>query len=524
MDDTAFDALTRRHVGLAAGGILASLLGLFTQDAAEADKKKRRRRRKRREKRRRRRDRNRPCQGAACGNQRPNIVLINVDDMRESDYLALTRTRALLQQQGASYPNYFLATPLCGPSRASLFRGQYAHNHGVLKNNGANGGWNAYHNTGVDQDTVATWLQAAQYRTAHIGKHINGYRASNRAVGPGWSEWIVPVPVNFFDYDLNVNGTLEPHGSAARDYLTDVMATKAEAFIASTPTPTPLFLYFAPKAPHGPATPAPRHAGAFAGHHLDESGSFNEADMSDKPAYMQRPLLTADQIRDLERRERDRLESLLSVDEAIERIVNALQAANRLQNTYIFFVTDNGYLLGQHRHSGKSVPYEEAIRMSMLVRGPGIAAGSTNDAMVANIDLAPTFAALTGAATPGFVDGRSLVSTLRGADTGRAALLIEIFSGAEDDPEEADDVLPEARVAAPSRRRAIRTADWLYGEYGNPASEFELYDLHADPAQLQSQHENPALAATMAGLSAWLGTLVNCTGNACRSAENHPPA
>jgi arylsulfatase A-like enzyme len=517
MDDTSFDSLTRRHVGLAAGGILASLLGLSTQDEAEADKKKRRRRRRRRAKRRRRRNRNR-------SNQRPNIVLINVDDMRQSDYRALTRTRALLQQQGASYPNYFLTTPLCGPSRASLFRGQFAHNHGVLKNNGANGGWNAYHNAGVDQDTMATWLQAAQYRTAHIGKHINGYRSSNGAVGPGWSEWIVPVPVNFFDYDLNVNGTLEPHGNAARDYLTDVMATKAEAFIASTPATTPLFLYFAPKAPHGPATPAPRHEGAFAGHQLAETGSFNEADMSDKPAYMQRPLLTDEQIRDLERRERDRLESLLSVDEAIERIVNALQSANRLQNTYIFFTTDNGYLLGQHRHSGKAVPYEEAIGMSMLVRGPGVSAGSTNDAMVANIDLAPTFAELAGATTPGFVDGRSLVSTLRGGDTGRSAMLIEIFSGQEDDPEEADDVLAAAAVAAPSRRRAIRTADWLYGEYGSPASEFELYNLHADPEQLESQHGNPDLAATMAGLSDWLHTLVNCTGNACRSAEDVPPA
>ena len=162
MDDNTFDTLTRRHVSLAASGLVASLLGLSVVDSAEADRKQRRRRRKRREKRRRRRDRNKPCQGAACRNGRPDIVLINVDDMRESDFIALTRTRALLQQQGASYPNYFLTTPLCGPSRASLFRGQYAHNHGVQKNTGANGGWRAYHDTGVDQDTVATWLQAAR--------------------------------------------------------------------------------------------------------------------------------------------------------------------------------------------------------------------------------------------------------------------------------------------------------------------------------------------------------------------------
>ena len=522
MDDTRFDALTRRHVGLAAGGLFASFLGLLRLEDAEADRKKRRRRRRRREKRRRRRHHDQPCQGVACGAARPDIVLINVDDMRESDFIALTRTRALLKQQGASFPNYFITTPLCGPSRASLFRGQYVHNHGVQKNNGANGGWKAWHNTGTDQDTVATWLRAAQYRTAHIGKHMNGYGSANSVVGPGWSEWIVPMPVSFFNYDLNVNGTTEPHGNAAADYLTDVMAAKAESVIASTPAGTPIFLYFAPKAPHGPATPAPRHVGAFASHQLDESGSFNEADMSDKPDYMQRPPLTAQQVTDLERRERDRLESLLSVDEAIERIVTALQAANRLPNTYIFFITDNGYLLGQHRHSGKLVPYEEAIRMSMLVRGPRVAAGSTNPAMVANIDLAPTFAALAGATTPGFVDGRSIVNTLTGGDSGRSAMLIEIFSAEEDDPEEADALLPEALVAAPARRRAIRTADWLYGEYGKPATEFELYDLHTDLVQMESQHENPARAETMADLSAWLGTLANCAGAACRSAENSP--
>ena len=530
MDGSRFDAWTRRRFGLTTGGILTGLLSpRALHDTEAADKQKRRkRRRKRRERRRRNQNQNPnpnpnpPCTGPNCAPDRPDIVLINVDDMRESDFEALTRTRALLADQGATYPNFFLTTHLCGPSRASLFRGQYVHNHGVLRNTGADGGWETFHDSGIDQDTVATWLREADppYRTAHVGKHLNGYRSANGQIGPGWTDWIVPVPVNFYNYTLNVNGDSQPLGDKPRHYSTDVLARRARGIIASTPADTPLFLYFAPKAPHGPSTPAPRHDGDFASEALPRPPSFNEADMTDKPAYMQRPALTTDEIAELRRRNRDRLESLLAVDEAVETIVNALQQAGRLANAYLFFVTDNGFLLGQHRRTAKGVPYEEAIRMSMLARGPGIPAGQTNDAIVANIDLAPTIAALAGVDPPGFVDGRSLGPTFAGAGAGRRALLIEFFAGANDAEEEISLLANE--TAAPPYR-AIRTANRIYIEYQNPAQERELYDLDADPFQLQSRHADPAFAAELEDLSAWLATLVDCDGADCRAAENGPP-
>jgi N-acetylglucosamine-6-sulfatase len=527
---------TRRHLGLAAGGTLAALLSVLGADEADARNKSRRKRRRRKKRRDKRRNNNQnppsppppACVGDACPDL-PDIILINVDDMREEDYLALPQTRALIQAQGTTYPNYLLATPVCAPSRASLLRGQYTHNHGVLRNDGANGGWATFTGNGADQSTIATWLRGATpaYRTALIGKYLNGYRAARNAVAPGWTDWVVPVPVNFYDYTLNVNGAAEQHGSRARDYLTDVMAEKARGIIASTPAETPLFMYFAPKAPHGPATPARRHQGDFAGHSLDRSGAFNEEDISDKPAYMQRPLLDDAEIASLEQSNRNRLESLLAVDEAVAAVVEALQQAGRLERTYLFFVTDNGFLLGQHRRTAKLVPYEESMRMPMLVRGPGVRAGQTNETLVGNIDLAPTIAALAGVGTPGFVDGRSIAGTFDGSDSGRQAFLVAAFSGEETDPEELEAEVGLERVLGDQRGvtpyRAIRTTEWMYVEYRNAERERELYDLNADPFQMESRHADPGTAEIREGLSAWLATLEACSGQRCRDAENAPP-
>jgi arylsulfatase A-like enzyme len=280
MESSRFDAWTRRRFGWASGSVLASLLGLLAAnnaDAADKDRRQRRRRRKRRQRRRRRNQNQNPNPNPT---DHPDVLVIYVDDMREDDFLALPRTRALIAGEGATYPNYFMTTPLCGPSRASFFRGQYAHNTGVRANNGANGGWTAFNR--INEDTIATWLRDAEpsYRTAHVGKHINGYGAARGQVGPvgpGWTDWIVPEPVAFYDYTLNVNGTPEEHGDRPQHYLTDVMVRKARGIIATTPAETPLFMYFAPKAPHGPSTPADRHEGEFADAELDTSKpSFNE--------------------------------------------------------------------------------------------------------------------------------------------------------------------------------------------------------------------------------------------------------
>ncbi len=179
----------------------------------------------------------------------------------------------------------------------------------------------------------------------------------------------------------------------------------------------PFFVFFAPSAPHGAnmpmgrATPAPRHAGMFAGVTAPRPPSFNEADVSDKPpAIRNLPLLTDEQIAEIDIEYQTRLESLQAVDEGIERIIATLAARGELENTYLFFTSDNGYHLGQHRFpNGKWEIYDEEIRVPMIVRGPRVPAGVTRNHFVLNIDFAPTIAALAGIHPDHTVDGQSFV-------------------------------------------------------------------------------------------------------------------
>ncbi|MFT4039183.1 MAG: sulfatase, partial [Thermomicrobiales bacterium] len=473
----------------------------------------------------------RPGQAAPAAEPaaQPDIIMILLDDMRPTDLPVMPHTLALLADAGMSFPNYFATTPLCGPSRASFFRGQYAHNHGVFSSESLVSAWASWHDTGLDQDTIAVWLQNAGYRTAHIGKHMNQFRQPEGG-GPGWDVWVVPRRLKPFNYLLYVGDETEEHGADAADYLTDVLAHKATEFIASTPADVPLFLYLAPKAPHKPATPAPRHEGLLTDIPLDHGGSFNEADLSDKPINMQRPPLTEDEIAWLETLHTQRLQSLQAVDEAVAQLVATLAAAGRLENAYIFFSSDNGYALGEHRDEGKTTPYDEAVRVGLLARGPGIPAGRVNPALVANIDLAPTFAELAGAAVPAFVDGRSITPALRGGDSGRRALLLEVDTPIDQDLNDDDDAMVVVhtdanRIAGRIRSgwRSIRTLDWQFSAWGIPPVEDELYDLRRDPWQLDNLASAPQHAAKMTDLSLWLDSLLACAGDTCRRAENAPP-
>jgi arylsulfatase A-like enzyme len=311
----------------------------------------------------------------------------------------MPRVQALLVKQGLTFKNAFVATPLCCPSRASFLTGQYPHNNDIRGNSPPLGGFVKFRDLGREGSTVATWLRAAGYRTALFGKYLNGYPTADNPtyVPAGWGEWYgkferAPVIGDYFGYKLNENGRVVAHGKDPSEYLTDVLLEKAVAFIQSAAgdRTRPIFLYFAPYAPHaegapnGPPTPAPRHKGTLAHMTAPRPLSFNEADLSDKPSHFQRrPVLDAKRIAELDHEYRTRVESLLAVDEAVERIIKALADRGELANSYIFFMSDNGYLLGQHRvPRGKGVPYEESIRVPLVVRGPGIPAGTSVDILL----------------------------------------------------------------------------------------------------------------------------------------------
>ncbi len=244
--------------------------------------------------------------GAACRDQgathpnppppdttpgRLNIVLILTDDQRPNTMAYMPRTQALLVSQGVEFTNAFATTPLCCPSRSSILTGLYTHNHGVLSNTPPLGGAPRF----VDTSTIATWLERSGYRTALIGKYFNAYDQllpfPHRP--PGWSTWRAFKVTDYYNYVLVEDSTQAPFGTASTDYSTDVLSSEAQAFIESTPDSQPLFLYFAPYAPHRPAIPALQDQGTFSGLPPWRPPSYNEADMSDKPAWVRtQPVIT----------------------------------------------------------------------------------------------------------------------------------------------------------------------------------------------------------------------------------------
>lgn len=447
-------------------------------------------------------------------NARPDIVLVLTDDMTEADWRSLPKTKARLP---AIFPNYINVDPLCCPSRASILRGQYPHSHGTWSNeNGPRGGRESFRDQ--EDATIAVELQQAGYRTGYSGKYLNGY-LSDGGVPPGWSSWFAQVDTKdqYFDWRAVVDGTtVRSYGHDEDDYSTDVIARKAVDFVKGTPRDKPLFAYVAPYAPHGPATVAPRHRGDCEKERLGSRGkpSLNEKGMADKPGYMQHQELDLAELTGFDRK---RQCSLKAVDQLVVALVAALETRGRPYD--LVFATDNGYLLGEHRRTGKGVPYEESIRTTMRAVGPDFPAG-TDARLVGNIDLAPTFAAIAGAAPRADWDGRSL---LAGAEPRLDRQLIAIESSWEAG---SDDTISSTRVGGPFEPtppyRGFRTKDrTVYVEY--ETGEVELYDLAADPYQLA----NLAKGKTSADFPVEhtrLQVLRDCHAQACWAAEDEPLA
>lgn len=438
----------------------------------------------------------------------PNIIVFMTDDQNVSSLEVMSNVRALLAQQGVTFANNFVSYPLCCPSRATYLTGQYPHNHDVMWNSAPDGGY--YKLRG--NETLPVWMTRAGYQTAHIGKYLNGYGTQNPLEIPnGWGEWygsVDPSTYRMWGYTLNENGVLRTYGQDNVEdpalYQTDVYRAKAVDYINRKAPGGPFFLSVATLAPHtegGWASqngnrnprPAPRHRGAFGDRALPKPPSYDEVDVSDKPAHIRAlPRITAMAEAQILKTYRSRLESLLAVDEAVAAIVNALQANGELANTLIIFTSDNGWLQGEHRiPSGKIHPYEESIRVPLILRGPGLTPNTTRTGQVSNIDLAPTVLA-AGGGTPGIVvDGQSLLPV----STAVRPVLIE--TGPRPDG---------SRWYA-----AVRTPRFVYVEHST--GERELYDMQLDPWQLQSRHNAAAYQEIRASLAVELHRLMACAGN-----------
>jgi N-acetylglucosamine-6-sulfatase len=442
---------------------------------------------------------------------RPNVLVLLTDDQTLESMRVMAGVRAELAAGGTTFNRSFVSNPLCCPSRATLYTGQYTHNHGVIGNRPPEGGYGRLDKS----EWLPVWLQRVGYHTVHIGKFMNRYGQDSppTEIPPGWNEWytsVDPSTYSFTGYQLNENGVVSTYD----EYSTDEYARRAaDAVRRLAPSDQPFFLSVAFLAPHSGAPrepgdpdglvtpmPAPRHRDLFATEPLPPSPAFNEANVSDKPSFIRRrPRLSPERVAAVTENYRQELESLLAVDEGIVSVVAALREAGELERTLIVFTSDNGYFHGEHRiPNGKVMVYEPSIRVPLILRGPGVPTGERRSQLVTNADLAPTILDAADALPAGRIpDGRSLFPLLadRGLAWGRE-LLVE---GA-----------PGIQAVAYA---ALRNDRFVYAEHDN--GESELYDLRVDPHQLDSLDGDLAYASIEARMAERLAALQICAGDSC---------
>jgi N-acetylglucosamine-6-sulfatase len=437
------------------------------------------------------------------------------DDQTEASLATMQHVNAVLGGEGTRFDQAIASFPLCCPARATHLTGQYAHNHGVLHNNPPFGGFIQLDHT----NSLPVWLQANGYRTMHVGRYLNGYE-SKHGIPPGWTDWTgLPhsAAFNYVSWKAFDHGVLKNYPDAEHpgEYLTDFQTRRAVELIdEASPGDQPFLLSLWYTAPHrgaprdpddpsrpGTPSPAPRHRDAYAGVRMPRHPNFNEKNMYDKPQVVaDRPRLSPEFAAGVEENWRQEIETLMGVDEGVAQIVEALRRTGELDNTLIVYMSDNGFMHGEHRALAEKVlPYEESIRIPLLMRGPGVPQTRVDHRLVGNVDVAATILDATDTAPGRVQDGRSLLELLAdpGAEWGRD-ILIENGRGANGVPS----------------YRGIRTYRYLYIEH-RTTGEYELYDLVEDPYQLQSVDGHERYAKVQRDLASRLRELTSCVGVDC---------
>jgi N-acetylglucosamine-6-sulfatase len=447
----------------------------------------------------------------------PNIVVVMADDQRDADPLErMPHVEALMVKKGVRFINSFAVNPICCAARASFLTGQYSHNNNVWDNNPGPrpGGFQDFKG---DDNTIACWTQKVGYRTALIGKYLNGYGngGTKTYIPPCWNYWwALTRPYRYYDYEADDNGTVREYGRAVKDYQEDVVSGLAQKFIASSTQP--FFLWVTGIAPHGgypgvnSPVPPERYKDAFKHLKLPRPPSFNESDFSDKPKFMRKhvPLMDHDGIELAVQSYRKRAATVLSIDDMVSALIHELAKKGELKNTYFVFTSDNGFFNGEHRPPvGKHLLYEESIRVPLVIRGPGIPEGQTRSEMVNNLDLSTTLVELAGATAGRVADGRSLVPLFSGDQAWRTAMLLE-----------GDDVVPQSEDLLYGYYSAVRTVQYKYAEHVNRKEAYvdnEFYDLSADPYEIDSRPGDPNYQTVIDQLKPLLANLRSCAGDNC---------
>jgi arylsulfatase A-like enzyme len=415
---------------------------------------------------------------------RMNVVVILTDDQR-FDSLDRMPNVTNLAANGVKFTNAYNTTPVCGPSRAVMFSGGfYPRNTGVLTNNAPNGGAQLFN----DRNTLGTVLQSAGYRTAFVGKWVNGYEAQGRYVPPGWTRWLgrhsyaTTTSWSAFQYVRGTSSATAPGTGTmvgtAGQYTTDYERDRVLEFIDAS-AGQPFFVLWAPSAPHASATPAAADGSLYQNYVYRDRG-YGETDLSDKPRWVR----SNTQAGDGDEFVRRQMRTLQSVDRAVGAIVARLGALGVLNNTMIVFTSDNGYMWGEHGLWEKTKIYEESARAPLIVRMPGVAARTDANLVSPGLDLGPTVYELAGVQRAS--DGDSLVALLRmPGSPWRGELLLDNTA---------------AGAYGNAIWAALRSERWKYVRYWT--GEEELYDLYADPYELRSLHRDAGLQSLKSSLAA----------------------
>jgi N-acetylglucosamine-6-sulfatase len=424
--------------------------------------------------------------------RRPNVIVVLTDDQRADTFGSmpwLSGELARSESGWAVFPNAFTNTPLCCPARASLLTGRFARHTGVLDNeDGAN----------LDESsTLATWLHEAGYRTGLVGKYLNRYPFGRLPYAPaGWDRFVAKRNQSGETVYRDFHAVDQGSQVFVRGYATDWLSEKALGFVRTAPSSRPFFLLFAPSAPHQPWIPAERHEGTDAGLPVEEAPSIAGALRGVPPWVRSLPEPSAAQRAEWKDDRRRSDETLLAVDDALRAIVAAL--GDRLDETVIFVLSDNGYSFGEHRWEGKKCPYDECVRIPLAVHSPR-AEGGELPPIVSIVDLAPTILSVAGVASPGGFDGR------------RFSAWIEPRVGTLFEPRNEAAFLEWAGDAQIPAWTAVRTADLKLITYEDGVE--ELYDIGGrigppDPWEMVNRVGDPRYAATLARLRSLLGRVL----------------
>ena len=416
--------------------------------------------------------------------ERPNILVIVTDDQRADGTMrAMPETKRFFKSQGTEFTQAFATTPLCCPSRASIFSGQYVHNHGVRYNDLS---------TKLNHDqTLQAYLQEAGYRTAITGKYLN--RWPDELDPPYFEDFAIWLQGPYYtNAKFNVGGEQRRVPGYANDFIRKTAVSYLQGFEDNDAQPW--FLYVGVTAPHSPYIVEDKYKGADV-YPFRANPAVREKNLSDKPDFGPGKRSRYRLVR------RKQIRTLYSADDLVERVMNEARALNEDRDTVAFFLSDNGQLWGEHGRTAKRYPYLQSVKIPFFMRWPGqIEPGGRDGRLAANIDLAPTALDAAGIALPEEFDGRSLLGDRR-----REKILLEHW---QDD---------ESEVPTWA---GLLTRDYQYVEYYRRSGERfvrEYYDLEQDPWQLRnlfgdaSRRNDPEVS----DLSSELARLRRCEGRSC---------